>query len=73
MLRENAFQGVQRGLHFRQVIGLTRPLAKAAGKVDARDVLWPGPCMHDFVDFVGAHQVIKIYLKVLRCFELYSG
>ena len=25
-----------------QVIGLTRPLAKAAGKVDARDVLWRG-------------------------------
>ena len=26
-----------------EVIGLTRPLAKAAGKVDARDVLWPWP------------------------------
>ena len=25
------------------MIGLTRPLAKAAGKVDARDVLWLGP------------------------------
>ena len=26
----------------RQVIGLTRPLAKAAGKVDARDIIWSG-------------------------------
>lgn len=25
-----------------QVIGLTRPLAKAAGKVDARDIIWSG-------------------------------
>ena len=27
----------------RQVINLTRPLAKAAGKVDARDIIWHGP------------------------------
>ena len=26
----------------RQVIGLTRPLAKAAGKVEARDIIWSG-------------------------------